>query len=248
MEPVVKVKDLVQKTGRRTVLNGISFEVYPGECFAVFGAGGSGKTALIHVLAGVDAFTSGEVEVLGANVKKSGAFKRSTGLVTQKRSLFGQLTAAENLDFLAALKGAPTGAIPDLVGRLQLEEHLKSRAAALEEGAYRRLSLACALLNSPRLLLADEITERVDPHSLKVIINEIKSFLAGGGTVVWALADPSYLHLATSVGWLEGGRMEVLEPTRAVRKLKEALGAALGTAGSLGGEECAAENGGPCRA
>lgn len=239
MEPVVKVKDLVLKHGRRTVLDGISFEVYPGECFAVFGAGGSGKTALIHVLAGVDAFTSGEVEVLGANVKKSGAFKRCTGLVTQKRSLFGLLTAAENLDFLAALKGAPTGAIPGLVGRLQLEEHLKSRAVVLEEGAYKRLSLACALLNSPRLLLADEITERVDPCSLKIIVNEIKNFLGGGGAVVWALADPSYLQLATSVGWLEGGRMEILEPACALKKIKEAHSAASGTAGLEGGEGCA---------
>ncbi|BAF60983.1 hypothetical protein PTH_2802 [Pelotomaculum thermopropionicum SI] len=215
MRPVVKVKDLVQKAGRKTLLNGLSFEVYEGECFGLFGAGGAGKTALLHILAGVDRFRSGSVEVLGLDIRKGDAFKRHLGLVTQARSLFQDLKAGENLEFIAALKSAARENIPPLVERLGLKDCLNEPAAALDEGTYRRLSLACALLNSPKLLIADEPVKDVDPLSRRIILRELESFSAGGGTCIWSFSSMELCGRMSRVGWLENGQITLYRPAEA---------------------------------
>lgn len=215
MQPLLRVVSLRQRIGRRDVLKDLSFEVFPGECFGIFGLAGSGKTALIHILAGVDRFTSGSVEVLGHNIKKTEKFKQYTGLVTQRRSLFQELTAGENLDFIAALKNAKRDAISSLVERLELNDYLKEPVTRLEAGVYQRLSLACALLNEPRLLLADEPITGFDLDSRRLILGEIKDYLQRGGTCVWAFSSMEPVGLMSRVGWLENGEFTVYSPQEA---------------------------------
>lgn len=146
---------------------------------------------MLHVLAGINKFHSGTVEVLGCNASKSDSFKKSMGLVTQERSLFQDLKAAENLDYIAVLKNAARENIPTLVRRFELEKFLSEPVGSLEDGPYKRLSLACALLNSPVLLIVDELTRNIDPHSLYIVLKELAEFLSGGGTCVWGFSDSS---------------------------------------------------------
>ncbi len=214
-DAVIKVTDLVQKIGRKTVLNGLNFAVARGECFGIFGAGGSGKSTLLHILAGIDRFSSGSVEVFGYDAGKSESFKKHTGLVTQERSLFQDLNAGENLDYIAVLKNAPRENIPGLVRRFELEKILGEPAGTLEDGAYKRLSLACALLNAPDLLIVDELTQNIDLHSRQIILKELSAFLSGGGTCVWGFGEPALLERMTGIGWLEGGRLTVCPPGEA---------------------------------
>jgi ABC-2 type transport system ATP-binding protein len=216
MDPIIKVNKLSQKIGRKMLLKEISFEVLPGECFGVFGTRGTGKTSLLHILAGVDRFTSGQVEVLGSNIRKTEKFKHDLGLVTQERSLFPDLTVAENLDFIAALKKASKADVCEMIERYELNELLAEPVTVLDTmGVFQRLSLACAMLNSPKLLIADEIIKDIDLYSRNLILRELQQFQAEGGTCVYAFSNIAFCGYMSKVGWLESGEMTLFEPEAA---------------------------------
>ncbi|MGI9862817.1 ABC transporter ATP-binding protein [Moorella naiadis] len=216
METIIAVKDLTQKIGQKTVLDGLALEVRAGECLGIFGMKGSGKTTLLHILAGIDRFTSGKVEVTGMDVQKNEGFKKYLGLVTQERSLFHDLNAAENLDFIATLKNAGRENIARLIKALELGEVLNQPAGGLEAGPYQRLALACALLNNPRLLLADELIGAIDLDSRRIILRELKNFLAAGGTCIWAFGNTEFLPHVGQIGWLEQGKLALYQPAAAL--------------------------------
>lgn len=235
MEPVVRVTDLVQKRDGTKILDGISLEVYRGECFGLFGPRGAGKTAFLHILAGLDRFSGGNVEVLGCDLRKSEGFKHRLGLVTQDKSLFQDLKAGENLDFLAALKNTGRAGCYRVAEQFQLTDYLNLPVTGLAAGVYQRLALACALLNEPELLLADELFPSIDPLSHHIIAVELKKYLAGGGACIlsfnnmdaWARqgfyggrddsggvkGDES--GRINRVGWLEQGLLTICRPGEA---------------------------------
>lgn len=217
MEPVVIVKDLVQKRRNKVLFNGLNLEIHRGELFGLYGVRGSGKTALLHILAGVDSFSSGHVEVLGQDTRRGESFKKDLGLVTQQPSLFEDLNAAENLDFIATLKGCRRENGLDLIRRLELQDFLHEPLHRLQPGLYQRLALACALLNKPSLLIADELINCLDPFSSAVIKNELAGFLAGGGTCVWAFSDINLCSSMSRIGWLEDGELSFFLPEEALK-------------------------------
>lgn len=222
-EAVLQVDSLVQRVGRETVLKGVTFQVYPGECFGLFGCSGSGKTTLLHVLAGIDRFVSGRVMLLGYDVKKSEAFKKRVGLVTQERSLFQDLSAAENLDFIAALKNADKSQIVRLVAELELDSYLREPVSLLRRGPYQRLSLACALLNRPELLLVDELIEDCDLPSRQILARKLKEFVSEGGSCVYATGSVEHLDLMDRVGWLEDGALSIYKPEQLLEVRRQRL-------------------------
>jgi len=222
-QPVVKVKDLVQRIGKKEILKGISFEVVPGEFYGIFGYGGSGKTSLLHIIGGIEKFTRGTVEVLGFNVRKTERFKRHQGIVTQQPSLFRDLRAGENIDFIGALKGADMKGAADLVERLGLKEHLKEPTAALDAGLYKRLSLACALLGPPKLLLLDEPFLGIDPESQKLMLKEIRDFVDSGGTCIACFSSMEVCGAVSSCGWLEDGTLTPMDPSALREKWEEEI-------------------------
>ncbi|WP_031516702.1 ATP-binding cassette domain-containing protein [Desulfofalx alkaliphila] len=221
MQPIVKVSELVQRIGKKTVLRGASFSVLPGECFGVFGTRATGKSTLLHIVAGLDRFKSGQVEVLGQQVNKGDAYKKELGLVTQERSLFQDLRAGENLDYISVLKDAPRDNILHLVKQLELEQYLNLPVNSLEAGVYQRLALACALLNSPKLLIVDELINDIDVYSRRIIIKELSSFLRAGGTCLWGFSSPEYFSQMSRVGWLEQGIITLYSPAEAEQKWRE---------------------------
>lgn len=224
MQPVIKVEDLVQKFNGRRVLDEVSFTVEAGECFGVFGTRMSGKSTLLHILAGIDRFASGRVEVLGCQLPKNESFKKHLGLVTQQPSLFPDLRVGENLHFIAVLKNAPQENITPLVDKLDLSSHLALPLKNLEAGVYQRLALACALLNQPRLLLVDELINDIDLPSRRIIFSVMREFLAGGGTCVSGFSNPAYFKLMTRVAWLEQGKITLLTPDQAEQRWQRQSG------------------------
>ncbi|MDD4169855.1 MAG: ABC transporter ATP-binding protein [Desulfotomaculaceae bacterium] len=215
MEPIIKVNRLVQKIGSRPLLQGISFEVLPGEWWGVFGARGAGKTSLLHILAGIDSFTSGQVEILGSNIRKSAQFKRKLGLVTEENSMFIDLTVVENLDFIAALKEATRDDVQEMAERFELREFLPEPVTALKSGVLQRLALACAVLNRPRLLLVDDVINQIDFYSRQLLLRELQQFQAAGGTCVCVFSAIDFSRYVTRVAWLAEGELSVYEPADA---------------------------------
>jgi ABC-2 type transport system ATP-binding protein len=222
-KPIVTVEKLVQKMGKELVLDEISFSVLPGECFGIFGPRGSGKTSLLHILAGIDRFVSGDVRIFNYNIRRSERFKLQLGLLTEERSLFQDLSTGENLDFLASLKNATKEDIQRVGTAFELEDYLKTPVTLLDHGVYQRLALACALLNRPQLLLLDEPVQDFDLYSRQVILREIKKFLAAGNTCIWASSNPAFLEKMDRVGWLEDGKITVLQAEEAQEKWDQAL-------------------------
>jgi len=210
---LVEAKDLVQKFFFKTILNGVSLQAYAGECLGIFGLRGSGKTSLLHILAGVDRFSSGTVKVLGDDIKKSQLFKQRTGLVTQEPSLFQDLNVIENLDYIAALKNAGHADIERVIALMELHDSLRHPVTALDAGIYQRLSLACALLNSPQVLVVDELIKDIDLFSRHLIIKQLKPFLQSGGTCICGFSNIEMLIHTDRTGWLDNGRLEFYKPS-----------------------------------
>lgn len=217
-QPAVDVRGLVFTIGKQTVLKEISFCVRRGECFGIFGTRGTGKTSLLHILAGVLRFNAGRVEILGYDAADTDRYKHGIGLVTQERSLFQDLNTSENLDYVGVLKGSPRKQLAQLVDRLELGEYLDRPVKLLEAGAYQRLSLACALLNSPKVLLVDELINDVDIHSRRIIIRELKAFLAEGGSCLWGFSNSEYFAQMDRVGWLEDSKMLIYTAQQAAER------------------------------
>lgn len=212
MVPVIKVKDLTQRIGKKNVLDGLSFEVYSGECFGLFGVRGAGKTTLLHILAGIDRFKSGSVEVLGCDIRKGEVFKKHLGLVTQERSLFRDLNVYENLEFISVLKNSGRENVLAAVKRFELEDFLGEPVSTLNAGIYQRLSLACALLNMPKLLIADDLINDLDIYSRHVILRELKAFISGGGACIWGFSRIEFCAEMSRIGWLENGLLTLYTP------------------------------------
>lgn len=215
MAPLVKVANLKQVIGRKNVLDGLSFELSGGECLGLFGPRGAGKTTLLHILAGIDRFKSGSVEITGCDIGKCETFKKQLGLVTQERSLFKDLNAYENLEFISVLKDAGKGNIPELIKRFELDSILGEPADTLDAGIYQRLSMACALLNEPLLLIADDLINDIDPYSKRIVLNELNRFISGGGSCIWGFSRVEFCSLTSRVGWLENGLVTLYSPREA---------------------------------
>lgn len=212
IETVIEIRDLVQKIGKKTVLGGLSFTVHRGECLGIFGFRGAGKTSLLHVIAGIDKFSSGTVEVLGGNINKTQGYKKHLGLVTQEASLFQDLTAGENLDYIATLKNASLENIESVLDRLELKDYLREPASRLEPGIYQRLSLVCALLGSPQLLLTDELIKDIDLYSRQLIVKEMELYIKQGGSCACAFTNVEFAPYMSRVAWLDNGLMSFYEP------------------------------------
>jgi len=215
MTPLIRVNDLIQKIGPKNVLEKLSFELFSGECLGLFGVRGAGKTTLLHILAGIDRFKSGSVEVLGCDVRKSEVFKKQLGLVTQERSLFRDLKVYENLEFISVLKNSGRENIDGLVKRFELLKYLGDAVSTLDAGVYQRLSLACALLNTPRLLIADDLINDIDPYSQHLILKELTRFITSGGACIWGFSRIEFCKATSRVVWLENGLLTSYLPQEA---------------------------------
>ena len=218
MQPVIKAHDVVQVLNKKTVLKGIDLEVPGGDALGIFGTRGTGKTTLLHLLAGIDHFHSGKVEILGMDIQKGNAYKKYLGLVTQERSLFQELKVAENLDFIATLRGGSRAGLGQLVESLELHPLLKEPVSTLEDGAYQRVALACALLGDPKILLADELIRDIDFYSQGLLLKTVRQFLKEGGTFVCGFSQMDYAGQLNRIAWLTDGQLTFYCPEEAVKE------------------------------
>ena len=162
MNNAVEVRDLRVVRGGNEVLRGLDFTVRAGEVTGLLGPSGSGKTTLMRSLVGVQRITAGSVEVFG---RPAGApsLRAEIGYVTQDPSVYADLTVTENLRFFARILGVPDARVAECIGLVDLTGQADAIVARLSGGQRSRVSLAVALLASPRLLVLDEPTVGLDP-------------------------------------------------------------------------------------
>src|ERR1700687_2371948 len=183
----IDVKGLTKSFGGREVVHDLSMQVKRGTIYGFLGPNGSGKTTTIRMLCGLLTPDSGEGTCLGYDIRRDAdKIKRQVGYMTQRFSLYQDLSVRENLEFVARLYGMrdARGAARDMIRRLGLSGRGEQLAGTLSGGWKQRLALGACTLPNPHLLLLDEPTAGVDPKARREFWNEIHALAARGLTVL----------------------------------------------------------------
>ena len=189
-EALVSVRNLTRKFGSFTAVNNISFDIPRGQIFGFLGPNGCGKSTSIRMMTGLLQPTSGSITGFGGMdaLKQTEPWKQRLGYMSQKFSLYTDLTVEENLRFFGAVYGLEnhelTERITTLAKRLRFEKLLRVLTAGLSTGQRQRASLAAALLHSPELLFLDEPTGGVDPRGRRIFWDLIYELAADRGMTV----------------------------------------------------------------
>lgn len=187
-EKMIAVENLTRKFGSFTAVDDISFEVSKGEIFGFLGANGAGKTTAMRVLCGLLAPSSGKVEVCGYNVyNQSELIKLNIGYMSQKFSLFDDLTVWDNINFYAGIYQMSRNEIKRageiLLDKLELSQYGKRLAKSLPLGWKQKLAFSIAIIHKPRIVFLDEPTGGVDPITRRAFWDMIYQAASEGITV-----------------------------------------------------------------
>jgi len=220
----IRVRELVKEYDGTMALKGVSFDVREGEVFGLLGPNGAGKTTLMNILAGVVRPTSGKAEVLGHDVVvESRAVRELIGFCPQETVAYEELSALENMLFYAGLYDIPRSEAKkrarELLEFMGLWEVAKKPVKEFSGGMKRRLNLAIALVNDPKVLLLDEPTTGLDPRARREVWRYIEGLRAEKRTVLLAThymeeAD----HLSDRVAIMDLGRIVALDTPEALKK------------------------------
>jgi len=219
---VVTLKSVVKKFGDVVAVDDVSLEVRRREMFALVGPDGAGKTTVMRMLCGITPPTSGSVHVLGFDVtKQPEEVKKRIGYLSQKFSLYGDLTIDENIEFFAEIHGVADyrERRNELLEFTRLTPFRARLADRLSGGMKQKLALACTLIHSPDLLLLDEPTTGVDPVSRRDFWKVLANLLRTGMTIVMTTPYLDEAERCNRVTLMSGGKNLVTDSPRAMKKL-----------------------------
>ena len=185
----ITAHDLTRTFGAFTAVDRITFSVQTGEVFGFLGANGAGKTTAMRMLIGLLAPSGGEATVAGFDVRReSEHVKRSIGYMSQRFSLYDDLTVRENVQLFGGIYGLPRGVLAErmssMLGRLGLRDAERMRVGALPLGWKQKLAFSVALLHEPRVVFLDEPTSGVDPVTRRQFWEMIYGTAHAGTTVL----------------------------------------------------------------
>ena len=187
--PAIRARGLTRRFGDLVAVDRVDLDVPRASVYGFLGPNGSGKSTTIRMLCGLLTPTAGEIEVLGLRIpEEAEALRRRIGYMTQKFSLFEDLTVRENLEFLAAVQGVPKdGAkapVDRLVDEFDFSDRQRQLAGTLSGGQKQRLALAGAIVHEPELLFLDEPTSAVDPESRRDFWDKLFELADAGTTLL----------------------------------------------------------------
>ena len=185
---MIETRGLTRRFGNLLAVDRVDLSVRRGEIFGCLGPNGSGKSTLMRMLLGLLAPSAGQATVLGREIPRDAELLRpSVGYMTQRFSLYEDLSVAENLDFAAAVFGLRArqrhARVDETVAEAGLGVYLRTRAAALSGGWKQRLALAAATIHQPELLVLDEPTAGVDPQSRRTFWEKLFDLARRGTTI-----------------------------------------------------------------
>ena len=219
--PVVQAEGLVRTFGGRVVVDRVSFTLNGGDCLALFGPNGAGKTTLLRLIAGLLAPGQGSVHVNGVSLKQGAEARAQVGLVSHASMLYGALTVRENVELTARLYGLadPSAAAHDALALMRVEDRADAPARTLSRGLQQRVSIARAMVHSPRLLLCDEPYTGLDDAGTAALTDVLTERREAGAALLLVTHNLAEgLALATQAAIMRRGRFvrhearELLDP------------------------------------
>ena len=222
--PIIEVRNVTRTFDERTVIDDLSFDVEPGTILGLIGPSGSGKTTTVRMLTGTLGRTSGEIRVLGEDpIRFSRRARGRIAYMPQLFSLYEDLSAQENVGFVAALYGIGPFKRRRLIRRalevVDLSDARHRLARDLSGGMQRRLELACALVHSPDVLFIDEPTAGIDPMLRQSIWDELRTLRTDGRTLLVTTQHVSEAEYCDRVALIADGELVALDTPDELRRL-----------------------------
>jgi len=219
---VIATDHLTRTFGAFTAVNAITFSVQEGEIFGFLGANGAGKTTALKMLTGLLSPTSGTATVAGFDVwKQPEQVKRRIGYMSQKFSLYEDLTVRENIRLYGGIYGLKMSEIKsktaDLLHKLGIEQEADQRVSALPLGWKQKLAFSVALLHEPKIVFLDEPTSGVDPLARRQFWELIYEAAAAGVTLMVTTHYMDEAEYCNRVSIMVDGKIEALDTPRALK-------------------------------
>jgi ABC-2 type transport system ATP-binding protein len=210
----IEFTTVVKRYGAVTALNEVTFSVAPGEMFGLIGPDGAGKTTAIRAMCGLLHVDSGTIRMLGMDpVKQHRELTASVGYLSQRFSLYGDLSIDENIAFFAEIHGLRNyhARRDQLLDMTRLTQFRARLADQLSGGMKQKLALACTLVHEPQVIVLDEPTTGVDPVSRREFWKLLSQFLASGITVVMSTPYLDEAERCSNIALLHEGRVLALD-------------------------------------
>ena len=205
----LQVENIKKQYGPKLVLKGASFEAAPGDCVGILGTNGSGKSTLLRVIAGVLKPNGGRCLWKGEDLLKNPSLRAQTvAYVPQGTPLIEELSALDNLRLWYEPKALEKSLEEGVLRQLGVHEFLKVGASRLSGGMRKRLSIGCAIAQSPDVLLLDEPTAALDLVCKERILDYFESFRKAGGLLVLVTHDQWELSTCSKLYMINDGRLE----------------------------------------
>lgn len=228
-EKVISVQNLTKRFGTFTAVDNITFDVYRGEIFGFLGANGAGKTTAMRMLCGLSFPTSGQAMVAGFDLyKEAEQIKRTIGYMSQKFSLYEDLTIKENIRFYGGIYGLTDLQIKtkteQMLHQLKLEGQANVLVKSLPLGWKQKLSFSVAMVHDPRIVFLDEPTGGVDPITRREFWSLIYEAASGGTTVFVTTHYMDEAEYCNRVTVMVDGRIDALDTPAALKEKFSASG------------------------
>jgi len=226
-ETVIKTNKLTKRFGDFVAVDEITFEVHKGEIFGFLGANGAGKTTAMRMLCGLSTPTSGEATVAGYDVfKQPEEIKKNIGYMSQKFSLYEDLTVKENIEFYGGIYGLTNKEIKEksteLIDKLGLHNEAKKLVSSLPLGWKQKLSFSVAIVHQPKIVFLDEPTGGVDPYMRRQFWDLIYEGADKGITIFVTTHYLDEAEYCNRVSIMVDGKIEALDSPAGLRKTYEA--------------------------